>query len=153
MWIRETYRPARRKSCQWRYAWGLRFQTPVFANSIMDAEGDFVRIAVGHWHDAPVHAGTSEVMNRGAEAKSRWCRYWFFWRLSHGYQPRYQEWRKFMHRHTMAMQPNGIFIVFDCPDIYELPFWLLWFNWDEFWHGKELRAGFADTILYCAFHM
>ena len=48
------------------------FLNPCFlVNSIMDAEGDFVRIVAGHWYDA-WYAGTQEVMKlQGVEAKAK----------------------------------------------------------------------------------
>lgn len=48
------------------------FLNPCFlVNSIMDAEGDFVRIVAGHWYDA-WYAGTQEVMKlQGVEAKPK----------------------------------------------------------------------------------
>ena len=48
------------------------FLNPCFlVNSIMDAEGDFVRIVAGHWYDA-WYAGTQEVMKlQGVGSKSQ----------------------------------------------------------------------------------
>ena len=99
------------------------FLNPCFlVNSIMDAEGDFVRIVAGHWYDA-WYAGTQEVMKlQGVEAKAKAD---VVIGSSGGYPMDinlYQGMKSYAPA-QMAMQPNGIFIaLLDCPDIYDTAF-------------------------------
>lgn len=130
------------------------FLNPCFlVNSIMDAEGDFVRIVAGHWYDA-WYAGTQEVMKlQGVEAKAKAD---VVIGSSGGYPMDinlYQGMKSYAPA-QMAMQPNGIFIaLLDCPDIYEPPSFFDCFRFnDELSMEKELRAGFTIPF-YIAFYM
>lgn len=130
------------------------FLNPCFlVNSIMDAEGDFVRIVAGHWYDA-WYAGTEAVMElQGVEATAKAD---VVIGSSGGYPMDinlYQGMKAYAPA-QMAMKANGIFIaLLDCPDIYEPPSFFDCFRFnDALTMEKELRAGFTIPF-YIAFYM
>lgn len=130
------------------------FLNPCFlVNSVMDAEGDFVYIAAGHWYDA-WYAGTQEVMRlQGVAAKAK-ADVVIGSSGGHPMDINLYQGMKAYAPAQMAMKENGIFIaMLDCPDIFEPPSFFDCFCYDdELTMEKAVRAGFTIPF-YIAFYM